>query len=114
MVSEQAQQLLGQAQMYQQQMQNVVVQKETLKMQQQEIEIALGELAKAAGPVYRISGPILIKAAPADIEKDLKEKQELITIRLKTLEKGETKIKEKIEEIRSRITQNVGVDDVAG
>ena len=113
MASEQAQQLLGQAQLYQQQMQNIVMQKEALKLQVQEIDTAREEVSKSSGPIYKITGPVLLKTTAADAEKEMKEKRELIDLRLRTLEKGEKKVQEKIEEIRTKITQNVSVQDVA-
>ncbi len=113
MSSEQAQQLIGQAQAYQQQLQNVMMQREALKVQLQEIDNAREELAKVnAGQVYKMAGPVLIKAEAAEVAKELNDRKELLEVRMKALEKGEKKIQEKVDEIRSRITKDVSVDDV--
>ncbi len=110
MVSEQTQQLLNQAQIYQQQMQGILVQKETLNLQLIEIKRALEELEKSKeSEVYKISGPILIKTGKAGAKEDLKDKQELIDLRVKTLEKGEKRIKERFEEIKNKIEKTVTV-----
>jgi len=106
MVDEQSQQLLTHAQMYQQQIQGISAQKEALTMQILEINNALDELEKTkANEIYKISGPLLIKAEKTEVEKDLKEKKELIDIKVKTLEKSEQKIKTKIDELRERLTR---------
>ena len=103
---EQAQQLLGQAQVYQQQMQSILAQKETLKIQQLEIKKALEEMEKARDEhVYKASGPILIKSSKEDVRKELSEKDEFITTRLQTLERSEKKVKEKIEELRVKLNK---------
>lgn len=105
MVSEQAQQLLNQAQAYQQQLQAILTQKETLNFQLMEIKKALEEMEKSSEKeIYRISGPILIKTNKEETKKDLKEKEELINLRVKTLEKSEAKIKSQIEGLRAKLS----------
>jgi prefoldin beta subunit len=99
-------QLLEQAQVYQQQMQGILTQKEAFNMQLVEINNALEELGKAKdNEVYRISGPILIKSSKADAEKDLGEKKELLETRIKSLEKSENTIKDRLDELREKLTK---------
>ncbi|HJW97375.1 MAG TPA: prefoldin subunit beta [archaeon] len=103
---EQAQQLLGQAQVYQQQMQSILAQKETLKMQQLELKKALEEMEKShEASVYKASGPILIKSLREDVKKELSERDEFITTRLQTFERSEKKVREKIEELREKLNK---------
>jgi len=107
MVSEQAQQLLGQAQIYQQQMQGILTQKEMLSAQLMEIEKALDELGKTKETqVYRISGPILIKSSKNEVKKELEEKKEMMGLRIKSLEKSEKKVKEKIGVLRDKLSKS--------
>ena len=101
---QQAQQLLMQAQVYQQQMQNILAQKEALRVQEMEIKKASDELEKSKeSSVYKISGTILIKASRTEVSKDLKDKQETIGTRMATLEKSESSIKDRIEDIRKKL-----------
>ena len=103
---EQAQQILMQAQVFQQQMQSILSQKEGLKLQQVEIKKAIEELDKSAeASVYKASGPILIKSPKEDVKKELSEKDEFIITRLQTLERSEKKVKEKIEELREKLSK---------
>ncbi|RLI98645.1 MAG: prefoldin subunit beta [Candidatus Aenigmatarchaeota archaeon] len=109
MTDQEQAQLVGQAQSYQQQMQNFMVQKETLNMQLMEVKKAIEDLEGTNdAEVYKISGPLLIKTKQADAQKELKEKQELLEARVKNIDKKETQIKEKIEEIREKLTKGSG------
>ena len=100
-----AQQMLMEIQMFQQQMQAVSVQKETLSLQNTEIEKALEELAKSkdSNDVYKAIGPILIKATAKSLEAELKEKKETIGLRLKSLEKQEARIRDKLKEVQEKL-----------
>ena len=102
---QQVQQWLSQAQMYQQQLQQVLVQKEQMKLQLVEIKKALEEVEKTKEDVYKIAGPILVKSTKEDIKKDLDEKSELFELRVKTLEKGESKLKSQFEELKEKISK---------
>lgn len=104
-MSDEVQKLLEQAQVYQQQMQGVITQKEALNMQLMEITKALEELEKSKETeVYKLAGPVLIKTKKAEAEKELNEKKDTIGLRVKTLEKSETRLKEKVEELRKKLT----------
>lgn len=96
--------LLGQAQLYSQQIQAVMAQKAALLMELNEIKKALEELGKTEEKfVYKLSGPILVRVESAEMRKDLQEKEGMINLRVKTLERQELKIKERIDELRNRI-----------
>jgi len=104
MASEQLQQLVAQFQAYQQQLQIVSSQKEALNMQLLEAGKALDELAKPAkDDVYKIVGPVLVKVKRDDAKTDLESKKELVMLRIKTLEKSESKLKEKLIELKDRL-----------
>lgn len=102
----QLQQLVNQVQLYQQQIQTVLLQKETLNMQIAEIDAALKEMENTKETdIYKISGPILIKAGKADLQKELNEKKEMTSIRVKTLEKNENLIRSKLTELRNKLSK---------
>lgn len=105
------QHLFAQAQAFQQQLQGILIQKEGINNQLLEIKNALEELVKVKDrEVYKLSGPIMIKTPKAELKKELQEKQEIMELRIKTLEKGEAKAKEKLEEIKEKLskTDNIG------
>lgn len=101
-----AQQMLIELQTYQQQMQTILFQKESLNVQNLEIEKALDELKKATTEdVYKAVGPILIKSTKKELEKELTEKKETIDLRLKSLQKQEERIKEKLKESQEKFEE---------
>ncbi|MCD6591247.1 MAG: prefoldin subunit beta [Candidatus Aenigmarchaeota archaeon] len=100
----QADEILNTAQTYQQQIQVVMTQKAALTLELNEIKKAIEELERTKqGDVFKISGPILIRVDAKDLKKELDDKKELINLRIKTLEKQENKLKEKIEELRNKL-----------
>ncbi|MEM5778727.1 MAG: prefoldin subunit beta [Candidatus Aenigmatarchaeota archaeon] len=101
-----AQQMLIELQTFQQQMQTILFQKESLNVQNLEIEKALDELKKATTEdVYKAVGPILIKSTKKELEKELTEKKETIDLRLKSLQKQEERIKEKLKESQEKFEE---------
>ncbi len=102
---QQAQQLLEQAQMHQQQLQSLVAQKEALNMQTTEIQKALTELSTTKDDVYKVAGPILIKTDLESVKKELGDKLDFISLRIKTLEKSEKRLKEQFEEISQKLSK---------
>ena len=100
------QQILIELQTFQQQVQTVLIQKESLNLQNIEIEKALEELKKITNEdVYKAVGPILIKSNKKDLETELVEKKETISLRLKSLQKQEDRLKEKLKESQQKFEE---------
>ena len=107
MASEDMQQMIIQAQTLQQQLQVVATQKEALNLQLIETGKAMEELQKPSKEdVFKIVGPVLIKVDRKEAKKDIESKRELISLRLKTLEKSEKHIKDKLETFRTKLTKS--------
>ena len=105
MVSQQSQQMIEQAQVFQQELQLLLSQKGTLTLELNDIKRALDELDKTdEKEAYKISGSILIKSDIEKIKKELADRKELADVRIQTIEKREKKIKERIEEIKEKIS----------
>ena len=105
-LSPEAQQILMELQTYQQQMQTAMMQKESLSIQNMEIGKALEELKKTEhDDVFKAVGPILIKSTKKDLVKELDEKKEMIDIRVKSLQKQEVRLKEKMKEAQERFEE---------
>ncbi|MEM5836336.1 MAG: prefoldin subunit beta [Candidatus Aenigmatarchaeota archaeon] len=89
-------------QFYQQQLQTLLIQKESLKIQVAEIEGALEELNKTEEKqAFKIVGNIMIKKSVDEIKKELQEKKEEAEIRIKSLEKTEERIMNKLKYLQS-------------
>jgi|FaiFalDrversion2_1042247.scaffolds.fasta_scaffold00504_3 prefoldin beta subunit len=103
-LSDEAKELLLQFQSYQQQLQNILIQKETLKLQEIEVEKALEELnATKQTSAYKIVGNIMLSKSVEDLKKELNESKEELSLRIKSIESVELKIKEKLKELQNKL-----------
>ena len=92
-VPKDAEKKIGQLQMLEQSMQNLLMQKQQFQLQQVEFESALKELEKVE-EAYKIVGNIMVKSKKKDLEEDLNSKKEVVTLRIKSLEKQENQMRE--------------------
>ena len=91
----------------QQNLQAILLQKQQLEVEIAEIDKALEELRKADADdiVYKSAGSILIKADKDDLIKELEEKKELANTRVTVLNKQESRIKENLKEVQSKLDE---------
>jgi prefoldin beta subunit len=101
--ADELQKKLAEFQDLQRQLQMVSGQKQQLIMQAEEIKMAEAELAKSDQTVYRYVGPLLIETNKTDAGADLKDKRELFEMRVSVLEKQETKMRPKYDELRNEL-----------
>ncbi len=98
---------IGQLQLMEQNLQNFIMQKQNFQTQLFEVENALKELEKSDDKVYKIVGTVMIASKKEDLIKELEEKKSVLDLRIKTLEKQEQNIKERVtktqEEIMSKL-----------
>lgn len=74
-----------------------------------ETDRAVEELKKA-GPddaVYKNAGSVMVKAKRDDVLKELEEKKELTATRVKVLEKQETRVKDNLKEVETKINEMI-------
>ena len=76
-------------------------------MELSETESSLKEIEQAGEEVFKIIGQLMIKTDKSKIKKELLNKQKIIDIRMKTLEKQESSLSEKVKEIREEIMKTV-------
>ena len=105
-VSKDTQQKISQLQVFEQSMQNLLLQKQQFQQQLIEIDSALEEL-KSTEKAYKIVGNIMVASKKEDLDKDLKQKKEMVELRIKTLEKQEAKIKEKASEMQAEVLKDI-------
>ena len=98
-MTKEVQEKIQQLQLIEQNMQNFLQQKQQFQAQLAEIDSALGEL-KTAKDAYRIVGNIMVAKSKEDIEKDLNQKKEMVTLRITTMEKQEEHLKKKAKASR--------------
>ena len=65
-------------QMYEQNFQNLMVQKQAFQIEFSETENALSEISKSKDEVFKMIGQIIIKTDKEKVEKELKQKKDLL------------------------------------
>jgi len=93
------------------QLEVLLIQKHQLQVQLNEIKHALDELAKAKGEVYRSVGSIVLATTKEDAESDLKERKELIELKLNTMEKQEDKLRSTVMESQKKLQERLKAHD---
>ena len=76
-------------------------------MELSETENALTEITNSNEDVFKLVGNIMIKSKKEDIEKELKKKQELLSLRLKSIESQESDFTKKSEELREEVMKKI-------
>jgi len=90
-------------QILEQSLQNILLQKQAFEMELAENNAALNEIEKSGEEVYKIIGQLMIKKNKKEVEKELKDKEKMLDLRLKNLESQEKDFSEKSEKLREEL-----------
>lgn len=96
----------NQLSMIEQSLQSMLVQKQGFQTQLMELENALKEL-KTAKTSYKMISSIMVKMNPEELKKDLDSKVDILQLRVKTIEKQESKLREKADVLQSEVLKNI-------
>ncbi|MBS3168298.1 prefoldin subunit beta [Candidatus Woesearchaeota archaeon] len=107
MVENQEQGKIEQLQFLEQNIQSLLMQKQTFQQQLMEIDSALEELEKTKGKSYKIVGAVMVESKKEDLQKELEEKKQVVNLRIKTIEKQETNLKEKASNLQAEVLKNI-------
>lgn len=89
------------------QLEVLLIQKHQLQMQMNEIKHALDELKKAKGEVYRSVGSILVHTTKDQADADLKERDELVGVKLNAITKQEEKLRSVVMDTQKRLQEKM-------
>jgi len=106
-ITKETQEKIQELQILEQNLQALLLQKQAFQLELNETENALSELGKSKDEVYKITGQIMIKASKPELEKELKEKTDILSLRLKSIEKQESIFKEKLEKLRNEVEKEI-------
>lgn len=105
-ISKETEQEIAQLQLYEQSLQNILIQKQQFQSQSLEIESALKEL-ETTKEAYKIVGNIMVSSKKEDLKKDLESKKEVVSLRIKALEKQENQIREKAKKLQEEVSKKI-------
>lgn len=93
---------IQQLQLLEQNVQHLFMQKQQFQTQLLEMESAAKELETSKSS-YKIIGNILVSSDPKKLLAEAKEKLETINLRISTIEKQESKLKERIKNLQADV-----------
>lgn len=106
-IDKDTEQQIQELQILEQSLQSILMQKQSFQLELSEIENSLEELAKTKDDVFKITGQIMIKASKENLLKELKEKKDLISVRLKSFDSQEEKLSGNAEIIREKVLSKI-------
>ena len=109
-VSKETEQKISQLQMFEQSLQNFLGQKQQFQIQLVEVESALNELNNTE-KAYKIVGNIMVESDKNELKAELQSKKEMLELRIKTMERQETQVREKASKLQSDILRKIKKED---
>lgn len=106
-IDKETQKKIQELQSFEQTLSSLLMQKQAFQIELSETENASKEIVDSKDDVFKLVGNIMIKADKTSIEKELKQKQELLALRLKSLEKQETELGKQTEELREEVMKKI-------
>lgn len=92
-------------QMLDQNLHNLLLQKQAFQMELSETQSAAREIEKS-GDVFKLIGDLLIKKESGPVKEELSNKEKLLELRMKSIEKQEDSISQRLEELRKKISKS--------
>lgn len=99
---EQQDKSMQEMQMLEQNLQNILMQKQAFQMEFSETQASLKEIKESKGDVFKIVGQLMIKTDKDKMEKELVDKEKMIDLRIKTMEKQEETFSEQLTKLRDQ------------
>ena len=94
-------------QLIEQNLQNLLLQKQQFQLELNETLNAIEESKKTKSDIYKIVGQIMVKSGKKEIEAELEKKKEIIELRLKSIEKQEKFLSDKLSQNRDEILKKI-------
>lgn len=89
--------------MLEQNLQNLLFQKQAFQMELSETKSALKEIENSGDEVFKIIGQLMIKTDKTKMKEELSNKEKIITLRIKSIEKQETPLAKKLDDLQKEI-----------
>ena len=106
-IDQETQEKIQELQSYEQTFHNLLVQKQAFQIELNETENALSEISKSPEDVFKLVGNIMIKTNKISLEKELKQKKDLLSLRLKSIENQEKQLSEQVEVLREEVIKKI-------
>ncbi len=94
-------------QIIEQNLSNLLLQKQNFQVRLLENENALKELERTKKQSYKIIGNIMVAMDKEELKKELSSEKDIFNIRIKNIEKQESRLKDKAQELQSEILKTL-------
>ena len=94
-------------QILEQTLQNLLLQKQAFQMELAETQAALKEIEKAGEEIFKIIGQLMIKTEKTKTKKELLDKEKILELRIKSIEKQERHLTENIDSLRQEVMKSL-------
>ena len=94
---------INEIQILEQNLQNLFLQKQAFQMEISETMAAKREIENAGDDVFKIVGQLMIKSDKSKIKEELSNREKLLNLRIKSLEKQEASFAEKIDSLKKEV-----------
>ncbi|MFH1608213.1 MAG: prefoldin subunit beta [archaeon] len=94
-------------QMMEQNLQNMLMQKQAFEMELSETKAALKEIENSGDEVFKIIGQLMIKTDKSKMKEELSNKEKMLSLRTKTIEKQENSMTEQLDQLRKEFMKEV-------
>ena len=94
-------------QLLEQNLGNLLFQKQTFQLELGEVTSASEELEASKGDVFKIVGNVMIKSSKEKLKKELDEKKDLVSLRMKSIEKQEKALQNHVDELRKAVLKHM-------
>jgi prefoldin beta subunit len=106
-VDEKTQNKIREIQALEQNMQSLLLQKQAFQMELNETENALSEIKDSKDDIFKVVSNIMIRTDKTKVTKDLEQKKELLSLRLKSIEKQESQFSDHLQELRDDVMKSL-------
>ncbi|OGJ19965.1 prefoldin subunit beta [Candidatus Pacearchaeota archaeon RBG_13_36_9] len=106
-ISKELQEKIQHLQILEQNLQNLLMQKQAFQFELNETENALAEVKKTKEDIFKLVGSIMLKASKEEIEQELSQKKDILSLRTKSIEKQESQIREATEKLREEVLKKI-------
>ena len=84
-------------------LQNLFMQKQVFQMELSESQSAIKEIENSDGDIFKIIGQLMIKTDKQKTKEELSNKERILKLRVKTIERQEDSLTEKMENLRKEV-----------
>ena len=86
-----------------QNVQNLFLQKQSFQIEISETQLALKEIENSGDEIFKMVGQLMIRSDKVKVKEELLNKERFLDIRIKSIEKQENSLTEKLEKLREEI-----------